>query len=394
MATTAAAERASLVMDAETGQVLHANNANARSFPASLTKLMTTYLLFDAIARGQLKFDDKLTISANAAAQPPRRLGLKQNKTITVTQTIGALIVYSANDAAVVAAEALFRSETEFIKRMNVQARLLGMSRTTFRNASGLPDPEQVTTARDMALLAWALYRKFPKFYPLFSTRSFSYGKNSYHTHNRFLLSFAGAQGLKTGFTCKAGYNLVAAARQKGKHLIGVVLGDSTPAVRDNRMYQLLDAALKGEQGEGSRLSLIQLADAENQGADLPLNQDSLAQTCLNKASAKSTVAQSPEVKKPDKVSGWTIQVGVSQSETQATSLARQHIAQHALLKSGRPLILPILQNLGLYRVCVTGLDKKDAIATCFKIHGQGDICRVLDAQTIRMALAFDIDAK
>ncbi|MGX6959811.1 MAG: D-alanyl-D-alanine carboxypeptidase family protein [Rickettsia endosymbiont of Pentastiridius leporinus] len=231
----------SLVIDAKSGKVLHAHNSQIRVYPASLTKLMTAYLMFEAIEKGKLSLDKKFLVSAKAAKMPPCKLGLRAGETITVRETINALIIKSANDAAVTAAENMKGSEKAFAHLMNVKAKQLGMKNTYFKNASGWHDPLQQTTARDMAKLTMALKRDYPKFYPLFSKTSFIFRGNVINGHNRVTKNYAGAEGMKTGYTSPAGYNLVTTASRNNKSLIAVVTGGRSAVSRDQKMMSLLD---------------------------------------------------------------------------------------------------------------------------------------------------------
>lgn len=242
-ARPAEAKYASIVMDAQTGTVFEEYNADARSYPASLTKMMTLYLTFEALKAGRLKTLQRLDVSYTAAAQRPSKLDLMAGQTITVEQAILALTVKSANDAAVVLAEALAGSEPRFAQLMTQKARELGMSSTTFRNASGLPNPGQTTTARDMATLARALIRDFPQYYHYFSAREFDFDGTTIPTHNHLLSRYEGADGIKTGYIHASGYNLVASAMRDGRRLIGVVLGGRTSSMRDHSMMHLLNVA-------------------------------------------------------------------------------------------------------------------------------------------------------
>ncbi|HJD56273.1 MAG TPA: D-alanyl-D-alanine carboxypeptidase [Rickettsia endosymbiont of Pyrocoelia pectoralis] len=231
----------SLVIDAKSGKVLHAHNSQIRVYPASLTKLMTAYLMFEAIEKGKLSLDKKFLVSAKAAKMPPCKLGLRAGETITVREAINGLIIKSANDVAVTAAENMKGSEKAFAHLMNVKAKQLGMKNTYFKNASGWHDPLQQTTARDMAKLAMALKRDYPKFYPLFAKTSFVFRGNVINGHNRVTKNYQGAEGMKTGFHTPAGYNLVTTASRNNKSLIAVVTGGRSAASRDQQMMGLLD---------------------------------------------------------------------------------------------------------------------------------------------------------
>ncbi|BCW89010.1 hypothetical protein sos41_21650 [Alphaproteobacteria bacterium SO-S41] len=233
---------AALVMDAESGRVLYARSGDALRSPASLTKMMTLYIVFDLIDSGRMKLTDEMSVSAYAAGQKPTKLGLKKGGTITVEQAIYSLIIQSANDSAVVIAEHIGGSESKFAQIMTKRARELGMKRTTFRNASGLPNDSQLTTARDMAVLARALMRNHPTLYPYFSTVSFTFNGKTTKTHNRVLTSLNGANGIKTGYTKASGFNLTTSAERNGKRLIGVVLGGDSWAERDAEMKTMLEA--------------------------------------------------------------------------------------------------------------------------------------------------------
>jgi D-alanyl-D-alanine carboxypeptidase (penicillin-binding protein 5/6) len=238
---TPASVPTSLIIDSKTGRVLHAQNAKSKIFPASLAKLKTIKLAFEAIELGQLSWYKKLPVSAEAAKMPASKLGLKVGQTITVKDAVNALIVKSANDAAVVLAEAISGSEAKFVKLMNVRARQIGMSDTNFANASGWHHPNQKTTALDLAKLSMALKRDHPEFYPLFSQISFEYKGKVVHGHNHVMANYAGAEGLKTGFTCPSGFNLITAASRGNKALIGVVTGSNNKHHRDKKMVELLD---------------------------------------------------------------------------------------------------------------------------------------------------------
>lgn len=240
------AKYASIVIDAETGEVLHEANADDRNYPASLTKMMTLYLAFEALEQGRLELTTRLPVSKHAASRPPSKLGLAPGETISVRDVILALITKSANDAAVVMAEGIAGSESAFAQRMTAKARELGMTNTTFRNASGLPHREQVTTARDLAKLSQALLKRFPKYYRYFSTEDFAYKGVVYHNHNRLMSRFEGMDGIKTGFIRASGFNLAASAMRDNRRLIGIVMGGQSARSRDIHMAELLENAFAG----------------------------------------------------------------------------------------------------------------------------------------------------
>ena len=241
----AQARYASIVVDAETGQVLHAANPDTQKYPASLTKIMTLYMTFEALETGRWKLNQKLKASKRAAGMSPSKLGLKAGDRITVKDAILALITKSANDAAVVIAESLGGTEIEFAKMMTAKAKQLGMKRTSFRNASGLPNRRQKSTARDMAKLAIALRRDFPKHYAYFSTQKFSYRGRTYRNHNKLLARYEGTDGIKTGYIRASGFNLVASVTRNNRRLIGVVFGGKSSRSRDAHMVKLLDRSFK-----------------------------------------------------------------------------------------------------------------------------------------------------
>ncbi|RUP09224.1 serine hydrolase [Hyphomicrobium sp.] len=231
---------AALILDANTGSVLHQSDGDALRHPASLTKMMTLYLTFETLQSGRLKMTDKLTISEAAAGAAPSKLDLDPGEQISVSDAIMAVITKSANDIAVALAERVGGSEANFVRLMNTRAREIGMSKTHFENASGLPNDAQVTTARDMATLALHLQDDFPGYYPLFATRTFAYGGKNFRNHNTMLNNFAGIDGIKTGYTRASGFNLVTSWRRGDHHLIGVVFGGDTAAERNAEMRVLL----------------------------------------------------------------------------------------------------------------------------------------------------------
>src|SRR5205085_2740724 len=230
-----------IVVDANSGTVMHSSNADALRHPASLTKIMTLYLLFERLEAGKLKLESPLKVSENAAEQDPTKLGLKEGTTISVEDAIKGIITRSANDAAVVVAENLENSETEFAKMMTRKARALGMSKTVYRNASGLPDDEQVTTARDQSILGRAIQERFPRHYKFFQIRSFTFRGQTIGNHNRLLGRVDGVDGIKTGYTRASGFNLVTSVHRERRYVVAVVLGGTSAGSRDARMRELLE---------------------------------------------------------------------------------------------------------------------------------------------------------
>jgi D-alanyl-D-alanine carboxypeptidase len=231
---------AAIVVDANSGQVLHEASADEPRHPASLTKIMTLYLLFEQLEAGKVTLETQLPISAFAAGQNPTKLGLKPNQTLKVEDAIKGLVTKSANDAAVVIGEALAGTQTDFAKLMTQKARALGMASTTYVNASGLPAEEQITTARDQALLGRAIQDRFPVYYRYFSTPSFTYRGRHMGNHNALLGTVEGVDGIKTGYTEASGYNLTCSVHRNGRFIVAVVLGGKSNAKRDARMRELI----------------------------------------------------------------------------------------------------------------------------------------------------------
>jgi len=250
---------AAFVIESRTGEILYAKNADARRYPASLTKMMTIYMIFDALSRGQITMDTKWTVSAKAAAQPATNLNLRKGETISVRDVIRSLVVHSANDASVVAAEGLSKSSEAFAVKMTKKARQLGMSSTVFRNPNGLPDINQYTTARDMATLGMSLYRDFPQYFNMFKTASFTWRGRTYKSHNRVMGRFEGADGIKTGYIRMSGFNLVTSVQRSGYRVVGVVMGGQSAAARDSHMVSLLGRtfAVLEDRGPGKNYARV-----------------------------------------------------------------------------------------------------------------------------------------
>ncbi len=257
---------ADFVVDAKTGRVLHATNADAPRHPASLTKMMTLYILFEELERGRFTMDSQFTVSKHASVQSPTKLGLRPGQTISVSDAIHGLVTQSANDAAVTIAENIGGSEEAFARRMTQTAHRIGMSHTFFYNASGLPNDEQYTTARDMVTLGRALQERFPEQYKVFQTRSFAYRGRVYGNHNHLLGSVEGVDGIKTGYTNASGFNLVTSIKRDGHFIVASIFGGSSAYSRDAKMVRLIEAALP-EASTGSRSSSV-FADAKAAARD------------------------------------------------------------------------------------------------------------------------------
>lgn len=241
---TANASVSSIMIDAANGDVMYEMNADERRYPASLTKLMTLYITFNALENNHIKLTDKLKVSRTAAGRSPSKLGVRAGETITVKDAIMAVIVKSANDCATVLAEHFAPTEADFAVLMTNTAHKLGMNHTTFKNASGLPNKQQKTTARDMAVLAMAVYHHFPQYYKWFSAKSFQYKGRTIGGHNYILKTFAGADGMKTGYTAAAGYNIITSAKRSGKRVIAVTMGHNSVGERDKKVSKMMDKGL------------------------------------------------------------------------------------------------------------------------------------------------------
>jgi D-alanyl-D-alanine carboxypeptidase len=345
------AKYASIVVDADTGAVRHEANADDRKFPASLTKLMTLYLLFEAVESKRIGWNTAFTASRQAALRPATRIGLAPGDKITAKEAALALIIHSANDIATIVAEELGGTEEKFALQMTAKARKLGMTRTTFRNASGLPHNGQQSTARDMAILAQAIMDRFPQHYQMFSETSFTYGGRVYKTHNRVLLNYEGADGLKTGFTHASGFNLVTSAVRDNHRLIGVVFGGNTSKARDKHMQRLLDDAFVDVR-KGGPVMVKHSAP----GPKMP-------------AVALASVTTEIDNSEPTGDKGdWGIQVGAFQTKEPARTAARQVVQKYSKLLDGAQVVVaPLQKSKGrtLYRARIMGLEKDTAYQAC-----------------------------
>ncbi len=357
-----------IVMDARTGEVLHQENADVITHPASLTKMMTLYLTFEALEAGRLSLEQSLPVSEHAQSMSPTKLGLRAGSSIKVETAILGLVTKSANDAAVVLGESIGGSESRFAEIMTRKARQLGMRSTVFRNASGLPDDQQVTTARDFAMLSRALLADYPKYYPYFSRRNFVYGGRTVPNHNRLMSRYDGMDGIKTGYIKASGFNLAASAVRDGRRLVAVVMGGKSPVARDNRMAELLDASfakLRRDSGRGNDAPVVaQAADPET----APARPVQVASAAAPKAKA---------VRSP---TSWTIQVGAYASAAAGEKAAREAMRkQPHLLANAKPSIATsTIKGKKVYRARLTGLDEKDARTACTKLKKAGSHCLAL----------------
>ncbi len=258
-AAAGGANYASIVINAQTNEVLHARFADERRYPASITKVMTLYMLFGAVERGEIRLSDPIECSARCNRQSPTKLGLRVGETLTVDEAIRALVTKSANDVAAAVAERIGGSEARFAELMTAKARELGMSQTRFVNASGLPDPRQVTTARDLAVLSQAIMRDFPQMYPYFSIDHMAWRTAWIPTHNNLLGRVNGVDGIKTGYTRLSGFNLTSSAERDGQRVVAVVMGGDTARQRDRHMEELLEAAFAElQRRESERIAIAQ----------------------------------------------------------------------------------------------------------------------------------------
>lgn len=335
------AKYASLVIDAATGEVLHEVNADTRNYPASLTKMMTLYLMFEAIDEGRLRLDDRIVMSHRAASQPPSRLGVKVGQSISAETAIRALAIKSANDVAASVAEHFAGSERKFALIMTAKARDLGMASTTFRNASGLPHRAQMSTARDMSKLAHAMLKHFPNRYRYFSEAGFKYAGKTYKSHNKLLTTYEGTDGIKTGYIRASGFNLVASVKRGDKRLIGVVFGAKNSASRNRHMVSLLE---KGWSKVAPQLASYQ-----------------------PKAKAKSKAKVFTKTAKNGRII-WGVQVGAYKTHNPAYAIAVRAIdLAPSYLAEGDIKVAPLRKKSGrvLYRGRIMGITKRQAYRAC-----------------------------
>ncbi|MPY71965.1 MAG: D-alanyl-D-alanine carboxypeptidase [Alphaproteobacteria bacterium] len=376
-----AAKYASIVVDTGTGAILHAENPDERAYPASLTKMMTLYLVFEALKAKAITMDKLLPVSAYAAGRPPSKLGLRKGQTISVRDAIGALITKSANDVASVVAEGLGGTEARFAHMMTVRARKLGMSRTTFRNASGLPNRHQTSTVRDMARLGIALQRDFPEYYGLFATKSYDYKGQSYRNHNRLLTAYEGTDGIKTGYIRASGFNIVVSVERKGRRLIGVMIGGKSSGRRDRQIAQLLTdafaAVFDGDNPPVQQLPALIASDDDDAGtkdmADDKSGTDEQEPGETAVASAVGDVAvgdaQEGSADAPA-LDEWAVQVGAFNRYAPAHLAATRAARQLPVLIGLRVVVVPSKARRGsLYRARLVGLDREKARDACRELR-------------------------
>ncbi len=349
----AAAKYATLVMDAETGRILHSLNADTRNYPASLTKMMTLYMVFQALDEGRWSLDEHLPISARAARQPASKLGLARGRTVSVRDAIYALVTKSANDVATAIAEAMAGGDRNFARMMTAEARKLGMSRTTFRNSSGLPHSRQMSTARDMATLARALLTRYPHYYHYFATPHFTFDGVTHKNHNDLLSTYEGTDGLKTGYIRASGFNLVASAKRGDYRIIGVVFGGRSPRARNRHMVRILD--------KGFRL----LGETGTARAETKSRKETKRLTTAP-SPAPSRVTDNPRRKAPS--GGWGVQVGAYFTHAPAYAAARKAVARAPdYLEDGTIAVVPLKhrKRRTVYRARILDITKKEAYRAC-----------------------------
>jgi D-alanyl-D-alanine carboxypeptidase len=379
----------SIVIDADTGEVLSEHNADAKAYPASLTKMMTLYLTFEAMERGELTLDDELRVSQHAARQAPSRLGLREGQTVSVHDAILAMVTKSANDAAVVVAEALAGSEPAFAQRMTQKARELGMSDTNYRDASGLPNPNQLTTARDLAKLARALYRDFPKEYAYFGTEEFSYRGETFVNHNHLMQSFEGMDGIKTGYIRASGFNLAASAVRNNRRLIGVVMGGLSPHMRDLEMAELLNDGFSGR----STGTAVAAAKAEDDNADTSLSREATRAIAALSPVGRAEAAPAHRqrlVHRRAEAGRWSIQVGAFSAEESAE---RAGYAALARLPRGRHKAMQVIAPADsdkepYFRARIVSFSEREAAKACRILHRKHVQCAVVAPGAVQQAAA------
>ncbi len=398
-----AAVAAAIVIDMNAGRVLYTQAPDAARGPASLTKMMTLYLLFSYLRAGSITPDSELVVTPYAASQSPTKLGLKPGETIRAADAVKALVTQSANDAAVTIAENLAGTEENFARVMTAKAHALGMTDTIFRNASGLPDPEQVTTARDMAILAEHLIRDFPEYYSVFASKTFVYRGRAFRNHNHLLFGYRGTDGIKTGYTRASGYNLVASVRRDDKHLVAVVLGGRTGGQRDAAMRALLDKhfpqALAGTSAAPALVALAKPAPPPQPPAPPAATRPAFAFADAASAPAKPALVQvsavpttavpppaSPPKSQPNSdgtaLGPFHVQVGAFTSEAEAASRLGEVQSRAAKLLDGhRPVTLSFRKDAtDWYRARFAGFSQNDAKTTCASLKRMALDCIVMQA--------------
>lgn len=376
---------ASMIMEESSGRVLFSRNAHKQLYPASLTKIMTLYLLFEALQTKKVTLATKMRVSHTAASRSPSKLYLKPGQSISVKHAILALVTKSANDVATTISEHLAGSERAFAKQMTRKARALGMSRTTFKNASGLPNRAQLSTAHDMARLGVAVRRDFPQYFYFFSERSFSWNGRKYKSHNKLLANFKGTDGIKTGYTNASGFNLVATTERNGVRLVGVVFGGKTGGSRDKHMIDLLSRQFK-------QVKPIQVKSSALPASPPPRPKLPVQIASVSKDYTKNKVskpAPKPDISTPLEKNLPAIIVAQAEWAIQVGSYSRRISAHKAAIKARRAankilyfmpanLALVTKGDLPLWRVRFGQLDEQEARTACAALVSAGVACIAL----------------
>ena len=372
-------------------------NADERRYPASLTKLMTLYITFNALENNHIKLTDKLKVSRTAAGRSPSKLGVRAGETITVKDAIMAVIVKSANDCATVLAEHFAPTEADFAVLMTNTAHKLGMSHTTFKNASGLPNTQQKTTARDMAVLAMAVYHHFPQYYKWFSAKSFQYKGRTIGGHNYILKTFAGADGMKTGYTAASGYNIITSAKRSGKRVIAVTMGHNSVGERDKKVSRMMDKGLTHMQkGEINVAMLTNEINGKASAAPKATRLVSVQKKTPAKTQAvRLAKAQSKPAAKATKIASassngrYAVQVGSFSDYQRARNYALTVKNKLAKKYAVHDIKVEKVQaeSKTVYRSKVIGLAKNDANTICRNMKRSNQACLVTaDSGALKMA--------
>ncbi|GBE44516.1 D-alanyl-D-alanine carboxypeptidase DacF precursor [bacterium BMS3Bbin10] len=391
----AAPRYAAMVVDGHTGKILYSRNGDAKRFPASLTKIMTLYLLFDFMEAGKIQPGTWLTVTPNAASQPPSKLGLKAGQKIRVRDAIRSLVTKSANDVAVTVAENIGGTEKNFAKMMTAKARKIGMRRTTFKNASGLPNKDQVTTARDMITMANRLMFDHPEKYGYFKRKYFKYKGKKYRNHNRLLFDYKGTDGIKTGYTRASGFNLLANVRRGNKHLIAVIFGGKSSKRRNTAMRSILNKALPRataqlpRKNRPPRKKPVQYASTltfplEASTSATPANLKTRAPAPQADQETVASIPAQPQASRPPVRDGkFHIQVGAYSRQTDAMQrLAAIQLKAGDVINGHAPLAVPLVEpKRYLYRARFAGFTRKAAKSTCSQLKRRAITCVVMSAE-------------
>ena len=388
-----AAKYSAIVIEEDSGRVLFSRNADSPRYPASLTKIMTLYLLFEDIAAGHLTLKSHITVSKVAAGRSPSKLYLKPGQSINAEQAIRALVTKSANDVATAVAEKLGGSERAFAKRMTRKARALGMSRTTFRNASGLPHSKQRSTARDMARLAIAMRRDFPQYFKYFSTKSFNWNGRKYGNHNKLLSKFNGTDGIKTGYINASGFNLVATVTRNNVRLIGVVFGGKTSRSRDAHMMDILERQFKRIKPVQANQQLVAMpkklpTTTPKRISDLPETKPQAKQITVKRLTDTKVANGTPEflntasvtgsrARTPDDRAHWSVQIGNFAQRVNAhkAAIRARRMADKVLGMTPANFTLVSRGEMPLWRVRFNDLDEAQARSACAALFAEGSPC-------------------